>query len=143
MRVKKKRRKHRSKYGRLLIFCIFLWFRIADMAQMQIMYPHLSVGYQQGLVVFLVAMGLWSTGLLAAVWFRQLWAKYVLVASQILVVVFSMSVVPSLPDSGDSRYRLWLSVAMVSVYLPAIIVLVASKQIHKLTEPKGLSIIPS
>ena len=113
------------------------------MAQMQIMYPRLSVGYQQGLVVFLVGMGLWSTGLLAAVWFRQLWAKYVLVASQILVVVLSLSVVPSLPDSGDFRYRLWLSIATVMVYMPSIIVLVASKQIHKLTEPKGLSVLPS
>jgi hypothetical protein len=142
MRVKKKHRKHRAKYGRLLVLGLFLWLRIMDLAVVRFLYPHLSVGYQQNLKVFLVAMGLWATGLLAAVWFRQLWAKYLLVVSMVLVVIGALSSLPSLMDSGDSHYKLTLSMAMLGIYLPPILLLVASQHIHKLTEPKGMQYIP-
>ncbi len=142
MRVKKKRRRHRAKYGRLYIFGLFLWLRIVDLAVMRFLHPHLSVGYQHLLVVFLMAIGLWSTGLLAALWFRQTWAKYVLVGTLLLIIIGSVSILPSLPDSGDSQYKLWLILSVVTVYLPVVLVLVASKHIHNLTEQRGLSGLP-
>lgn len=142
MRVKKKRRRHRAKYGRLFVFGLFLWLRIVDLAVMRFLYPRLSVTYQQVIEVSLMAIGLWSTGLLAAVWFRQNWAKYVLVGTLLLIIVGSVSILPSLPDSGDSQYKLWLILSVVAVYLPVVIILVASKHIHNLTETRGLSSIP-
>jgi hypothetical protein len=142
MRVKKKRRRHRAKYGRLYIFGLFLWLRMIDLAVLRFLHPHLSVGYQHWLVVFLMAIGLWSTGLLAALWFRQTWAKYVLVATLLLVIIGSVSILPSLPDSGDSQYKLWLILSVVMVYLPVVLVLVASKHIHNLTESRTLGGLP-
>ncbi|MDD5351298.1 MAG: hypothetical protein PHQ12_13895 [Chthoniobacteraceae bacterium] len=130
----RKRRHYRVQSGRLYIFLLFLWLRIVDAAMLLCVYPKLPVLHQRTLVLFLGITAVWSTGLLIAIWFRQNWAKYILVGSLLFTVVFSLSMIPGLPDAMHPRKEFYFILGVTAIYLPVAIVLIVSKHIHKLTE---------
>lgn len=130
----RKRRRHRSRNGRLFIFLLFIWLRIIDVTVMRCIYPKLPVIHQQNLVIFMVTTGVWSSGLLLAIWFRQTWAKYLLAASLLFTVIFTLSMIPGLPDAMHPKDELLAILSITAIYLPVALVLMISKHIHKLTE---------
>lgn len=130
----KKRRRRRAKNGRFFIFLLFLWLRIVDITVLHCVYPKLPLIHQQNLVVFLVTTGVWTSGLLLAIWFRQSWAKYLLAASLLFTVVFTLSMIPGLPDAMHPENELLAILGITAIYLPVALVLIISKHIHKLTE---------
>ena len=133
-RVRKRRKK--AKNGRLYIFLLFLWLRAIDAATLFFLYPRLSVVYQRHLIVFLVAIAVWTTILLVAIWFRQHWAKFLLAGSLLLVVASTLALIPGLPDSADPQKQLGLSVGVTVAFLPVALMLILSKSIQKLTHTK-------
>lgn len=130
----RKRHRYRVRNGRLYIFLLFLWLRIVDIAMMLCVYPKLPIVHQRNLVLFLGVTAVWTTGLLVAVWFRQNWAKYILVGSLLFTIVFTLSMLPGLPDVMHPRNECYFILGITAIYLPVVLVLVISKHIHKLTE---------
>ncbi|MEI8234479.1 MAG: hypothetical protein WCH57_07300 [Verrucomicrobiota bacterium] len=133
-KVRKRRRHHRMQSGRLHLFLLFLWLRIVDSTMLLCVYPRLPIAHQRNLMLFLGATAVWTTGLLLAVWFRQNWAKYILVGSLLFTVVFTLSMIPSLPDVMHPRKELYAILGITAIYLPVALVLIISKHIQKLTE---------
>ena len=132
--VRHLRKRHRkARNGRLYIFLLFVWLRAIDAATLLYLYPKLSVVYKHYLVVSLVTTSGWTSGLLLASWFSQNWAKYVLVASLLITVVSTLSMIPGLPDVMQPMKELMAILGIAAIYLPVALVLVISKQIHKLT----------
>jgi len=137
-----RKRRKKVKNGRLYILLLFLWLRAIDVATLFYLYPRLSVVYKHYLVVSLVTTSVWTSGLFIAIWFRQNWAKYVLVASLLITVVSTLSMIPGLPDVMQPMKELMAILGITAVYLPVALVLMASKQIHKLTSgPSDRSIV--
>jgi hypothetical protein len=97
-------------------------------------YPKLQVVPQRNLLLFLGVTAVWTTGLLTAVWFRQNWAKYILVASLLFTVIFTLAMIPGLPDAMHPRQEFYFIIGITAIYLPVALVLIISKHIHKLTE---------
>lgn len=135
----RKRRHYRIGNGRLYIFLLFLWLRIVDAGMMLCIYPRLPVIHKSNLVLFLGVTAVWTTGLLAAVWFRQNWAKYILVGSLLFTVVFSLSMIPGLPEALHPKQELYFILGITAIYLPVALVLIVSKHIHKLTAQEQFS----
>ena len=134
MRVHKRRRK--AKRGRLYIFLLFVWLRMIDTATLFFLYPRLATVYKQYLVVSIVTVAVWTTGLLLAIWFRQHWAKYLLVFTLLMAVISTLMMLPGLPDSMQPQKLVLLTMGITAVYLPVALVLIASRHIHKLTRGK-------
>ena len=131
-----RKRRRKAKNGRFYVFFLFLWLRAIDAGTLYFLYPRLSIVYRRYLLVSLVAMAVWTTGLLMAIWFRQHWAKYVLAGSLLLAVASTLSMIPGLPDSIDPQKKLTLILGVTGVYLPVALMLIISKSIHKLTHGK-------
>ena len=97
-------------------------------------YPHLPIVHKRNLVLFLGVTAVWTSGLLIATWFRQNWAKYILVGSLLFTVVFTLSMIPGLPDVMHPKKELYVILGITAIYLPVALVLIVSKHIQKLTE---------
>ncbi|MCX6968219.1 MAG: hypothetical protein NTZ46_10680 [Verrucomicrobia bacterium] len=128
-----RKRRRKAKSGRLYIFSLFAWLRLIDAATVYYLYPQLSVINKQYLIVSLVTTAVWTTGLLLAIWFRQNWARYLLVLSLLVAVISTLSMIPGLPDAMHPRKQLSMILAITGVYLPVALVLILSKSVHKLT----------
>jgi len=128
-----KRRHYRARNGRLYIFLLFLWLRIVDAVMILCVCPKLQVVPQRNLVLFLGVTAVWTTGLLMAIWFRQNWAKYILVGSLLFTVVFTLAMIPGLPDAIHPTQQLYFIFGVTAIYLPVALVLIISKHIQKLT----------
>ena len=130
----RKRHHYRARNGRLYIFFLFLWLRIVDVAMVFFVCPRLQVVPRRTLVLFLGITAVWTTGLLIAVWFRQNWAKYILVSSLLFTIVFTLAMLPGLPDAIHPKQQFYFIFGVTAIYLPVALVLIISKHIHKLTE---------
>lgn len=132
--VRHLRKRHKkARNGRLYVFLLFAWLRAIDVATVYYLYPRLPVVYKQDLVVALVTTAVWTSGLLLAIWFKQNWAKYVLVATLLTMIVSTLSMIPRLPDVMQPLKQLMVILGISVVYLPVALVLMTSRQIHKLT----------
>ena len=135
--VRRVHKRHRKAFsGRFYIFFLFLWLRAIDAATLYALYPRLAIVYKRYLILSLVTTSVWTTGLLLAIWFRQNWAKYVLVGSLLLTVISTLSMLPGLPDSVDPQKELCFIMGVTVVYLPVALFLMVSQSIHKLTREK-------
>ena len=133
----RKRRHHRNhayQIGRLHLFLLFLWMRVWDVILIWGIAPKLSTMHRSYLMLLLGVAAVWTTGLLAAAWFRQNWARYLLALSLIVGVVISLAMIPMLPDIMHARKAFYAILIGTVLYLPVGIVLLGSRPIHKLTQ---------
>jgi hypothetical protein len=130
------RRRHRhSKWrnGRFYVFLIFLWLRVVDAFTLTCIYPQLPTTQKPVVISWVLITAIWSTVLLTAIWCRQKWAKFILTASLLCAVVFTLAGIPGLPDVPHPKRDTLFILEFTIAYFPVALVLIVSHRINKLT----------
>ena len=132
-------RRHRSsaREGKLYVLLIFVWLRMIDSALLIVLCPPLPMAFKENMILAVSTGAAWTTGLLAAVWFRQDWARCLLAGSLIVTVVLSLSMLPLLRDMANPWKDFYSIIGVTAVYLPIALVLIFSRSIRKLTEGRN------
>ena len=134
----KRHRRWRKKYGRFYLLGLFAWMRVADLFFVVCFFLKMTAYQKQQFLGPMVAAATWTTILLAAIALRQQWARYVLAGGLFFAVVFAWSTLPGLPDALHPGKLLRMVVWATVTYLPVAVVLVASRNIQKLTDKEQL-----
>jgi len=119
--------------GYLHLYALFIWLRVADAFVLRCVYPRFPLSYQSNFLIFWVAMQVWITGLLLIIAFRQRWAKYVLVTTIGIVTIGTFATVPGVQDAFYPFQKFLFASIVAVVFVPAALLLIFSRHIHRLT----------
>ena len=132
----RRRRRHRHRLigsataGKLWLIAIFCAMRGSDF----LIYFETAPGPKDPLVGSLITSGIWNTLLLVAIWQRQNWARYVLIAFQFLGVIGAIILVPvSVEDLPGDNPIIMVMIVMGLLHATIAWCLISSPGIRKLT----------
>jgi len=134
-----RKRRPSKNHGRLHVLLLFVSLRVIDSVILFLLAPGLAVVSKQDLALFLGTSAVWTSGLLIAIWFQQKWARYMLSASLLLVIVSCLSLLPCLRDRTNPVRDLFVILGITAVYLPVVLVLLFSRDVRRLTEERNES----
>ena len=99
-----------------------------------LIYSETGAGLNAPLVGTLITSGIWNTLLLVAIWQRQNWARYVLIAFQFLGVIGAIIFVPvSVEELPGDNPVIMLMIVMGLLHATIAWCLISSAGIRKLT----------
>jgi hypothetical protein len=131
---RKRREKNRSRTsaarGRLLLVVIFCALRGVDAL---CYFGNHGAGSKAALLGGIVTNAAWTTALLAGIWFRQNWCRYVLIFFMGLAVAVALVAIPSMIPDLKGNGILTVLGAGTLIYAGLAWLLVNSADIHRLT----------
>ena len=131
---RRRRHKHRpggsATAGKLWLIAIFCAMRASDF----LIYFETAPGPKNPLIGSLITSGIWNAVLLVAIWQRQNWARYVLIAFQFLGVIGASILVPvSVEELPGDNPIIMVMIVMGVLHATIAWCLISSPGIRKLT----------
>lgn len=115
-------------YGRIWLVVVFLILRGVDVFDYFSCYP----AYKNIIIGVIINANVWSIVLLAGTWFRQLWARYTLIALMLIWLGLGFAFSGYLQEFFGDRYARVMALTFAG-YIASALMLIAIPSIQRLT----------